>query len=101
MSRRRPGLPVSRAGPGPPLKSEDGSTRKVYVSGVTASNDDTASALFAKIPLFLAVVIALGFVLLAAAFCSVLTPRDRRGHERLHRSARLCLSSSTASAPRC
>src|SRR5271165_1994756 len=55
-------------------KAEAGSTLKVYVGGVTASNDDTASALFAKIPLFLAVVIVLGFVLLAAAFRSLLIP---------------------------
>jgi RND superfamily putative drug exporter len=54
--------------------AEAGSTLKVYVGGVTASNDDTASALFAKIPLFLAVVIVLGFVLLAAAFRSPLIP---------------------------
>jgi putative drug exporter of the RND superfamily len=55
-------------------EAEAGSTLKVYVGGVTASNDDTASALFAKIPLFLAVVIVLGFVLLAAAFRSLLIP---------------------------
>ncbi len=51
-----------------------GSGLRVYVGGVTASNDDTAAALLAKIPLFLAVVIALGFVLLAAAFRSLLIP---------------------------
>ena len=54
--------------------AERGSSLKVYVGGVTASNDDTAAALLAKIPLFLAVVIALGFVLLAAAFRSLLIP---------------------------
>ncbi len=51
-----------------------GSGLRVYVGGVTASNDDTAAALLAKIPLFLAVIIALGFVLLAAAFRSLLIP---------------------------
>lgn len=71
---RRPGLPVPRAGPGPPLKERGRQHPEGLVSGVTASNDDTASALFAKIPLFLAVVMALGFVLLAVAFCSLLTP---------------------------
>ena len=54
--------------------AERGSSLKVYVGGITASNDDTAAALLAKIPLFLAVVIALGFVLLAAAFRSLLIP---------------------------
>ena len=55
-------------------EAEAGSTLKVDVGGVTASNDDTTSGLFAKIPLFLAVVIVLGFVLLAAAFRSLLIP---------------------------
>jgi putative drug exporter of the RND superfamily len=55
-------------------RAEQGSGLKVYVGGVTASNDDTASALLSKIPLFLAVVIGLGFVLLAAAFRSLLIP---------------------------
>jgi RND superfamily putative drug exporter len=55
-------------------RAEAGSGLKVYVGGLTASNDDTASALFAKIPLFLGVVIALGFVLLAAAFRSLVIP---------------------------
>jgi RND superfamily putative drug exporter len=55
-------------------RAEAGSDLKVYVGGLTASNDDTASTLFSKIPLFLAVVIALGFVLLAAAFRSLVIP---------------------------
>jgi len=55
-------------------RAEAGSSLKVYVGGITASNDDTASTLFAKIPLFLGVVIALGFVLLAAAFRSLVIP---------------------------
>jgi RND superfamily putative drug exporter len=55
-------------------RAENGSTLKVYVGGVTASNDDMAAGLFSKIPLFLAVVITLGFVLLAAAFRSLLIP---------------------------
>jgi RND superfamily putative drug exporter len=55
-------------------RAEAGSSLKVYVGGLTASNDDTASTLFAKIPLFLGVVIALGFVLLAAAFRSLVIP---------------------------
>jgi RND superfamily putative drug exporter len=55
-------------------RAETGSTLKVYVGGLTASNDDTANTLLGKIPLFLAVVIALGFVLLAVAFRSLVIP---------------------------
>jgi RND superfamily putative drug exporter len=40
----------------------------VYVSGATATFDDFASLLNSKLPLFITVIIALGFVLLLVAF---------------------------------
>jgi RND superfamily putative drug exporter len=48
--------------------AESGTTMTVYVSGATAVFDDFASLLNSKLPLFIAVIIALGFVLLLVAF---------------------------------
>jgi RND superfamily putative drug exporter len=46
----------------------------VYVGGFTASTSDLATALFNKLPMFLLVIIVLGFVLLTLAFRSVVIP---------------------------
>ncbi len=48
--------------------------RVVYVGGLTAIFADFASGVSAKLPLFVGVVVALAFVLLAAAFRSLLIP---------------------------
>ncbi|MER6530864.1 MMPL family transporter [Streptomyces sp. NPDC001508] len=55
-------------------QAEQGTSMKVYVGGVTASNDDFASVLMGKLPLFLLLIAALGFVLLTVAFRSLLIP---------------------------
>ncbi|MDH6622334.1 RND superfamily putative drug exporter [Streptomyces sp. LBL] len=54
--------------------AEQGSDLQVYVGGVTASNADFASTLTSKIPLFLGLIVILGFVLLTLAFRSLLIP---------------------------
>ncbi|MFJ9118742.1 MMPL family transporter [Streptomyces sp. NPDC102394] len=56
----------------PPV--ERGTSLKVYVGGTTASNDDFASVLLAKLPVFVLVIAALGFLLLTVAFRSLLVP---------------------------
>ncbi|MFF8392362.1 MMPL family transporter [Streptomyces sp. NPDC016172] len=55
-------------------EAEQGTSMKVYVGGVTASNDDFASVLMGKLPLFVLVIAALGFLLLTVAFRSLLIP---------------------------
>jgi RND superfamily putative drug exporter len=54
--------------------AEQGTTMKVYVGGVTAIFDDFAGVLTGKLPLFLGVIIALGFLLLLVAFRSIVVP---------------------------
>ncbi|MFJ7297931.1 MMPL family transporter [Streptomyces collinus] len=54
--------------------AERGTAMKVYVGGVTASNDDFASVLMGKLPIFVLVIAALGFLLLTVAFRSLLIP---------------------------
>jgi RND superfamily putative drug exporter len=54
--------------------AERGNTLKVYVGGQTAIFDDFAGVLTAKIPLFVAVIVGLGFILLLIAFRSVVVP---------------------------
>ncbi|XVQ06822.1 MMPL family transporter [Spirillospora sp. CA-255316] len=54
--------------------AERGTTLQVYVSGQTAIFDDFADMLTGKLPLFLAVIVALGFVLMLLAFRSLLVP---------------------------
>ncbi|MGX9885493.1 MMPL family transporter [Streptomyces sp. NPDC002276] len=56
----------------PPL--EKGTSMHVYIGGTTASNDDFASVLVGKLPMFLAVIAVLGFLLLTIAFRSLLVP---------------------------
>jgi RND superfamily putative drug exporter len=51
-----------------------GTSMKVYVGGQTAIFDDFADVLTGKIPLFITVIVGLGFVLLLIAFRSVLVP---------------------------
>ncbi|MFK0110892.1 MMPL family transporter [Streptomyces sp. NPDC091217] len=55
-------------------RAEQGTSMKVYVGGLTASNDDFASVLMGKLPLFVGVIAVLGFLLLTVAFRSLLIP---------------------------
>src|SRR5262245_35916900 len=54
--------------------AEKGTTLKVYVGGQTAIIDDFAAVLSHKIPLFIGVIVGLGFILLLVAFRSVVVP---------------------------
>jgi RND superfamily putative drug exporter len=54
--------------------AERGTTMTVYVGGATAIFNDFAGVLTGKVPLFLGVIIALGFILLLVAFRSLLVP---------------------------
>ncbi len=54
--------------------AEQGTTMHAYVGGQTAIFEDFASVLYGKLPLFIGVIIALGFVLLLFAFRSLVVP---------------------------
>jgi RND superfamily putative drug exporter len=54
--------------------AERGSTMHAYVGGQTAIFKDFSTVLFGKLPLFIGVIIALGFVLLLFAFRSLVVP---------------------------
>jgi RND superfamily putative drug exporter len=54
--------------------TEKGSTLTAHVGGVTATNIDFAHVLTDKLPIFIAVVVLLAFVLLMAVFRSLLIP---------------------------
>jgi RND superfamily putative drug exporter len=54
--------------------SETGSTLRVYIGGDTATFADFANVLGSKLPLFVAVVVLLSFVLLVVVFRSLLLP---------------------------
>jgi RND superfamily putative drug exporter len=54
--------------------AEQGTAMQVYVGGQTAIFDDFADVLTGKIPLFITVIVGLGFILLLIAFRSVLVP---------------------------
>ena len=54
--------------------AERGTSMKVYVGGQTAIFDDFADVLTGKIPLFITVIVGLGFILLLIAFRSVVVP---------------------------
>ena len=54
--------------------AENGSGLKVLVGGATAIFDDFASIITSKLPLFIGVIVALGFVLLFIAFRSFVVP---------------------------
>ncbi|MER7175841.1 MMPL family transporter [Streptomyces mesophilus] len=55
-------------------KAERGTSLEAYVGGITASYDDFAEVIVAKLPLFVGVVIGLGCVLLLLAFRSIGIP---------------------------
>jgi RND superfamily putative drug exporter len=55
-------------------RAEAGTDLRVYVGGTTATNIDFANALTSKLPIFLAIIAALGFLLLTLAFRSLLVP---------------------------
>ncbi|MCW2527988.1 MAG: hypothetical protein JWM76_2848 [Pseudonocardiales bacterium] len=54
--------------------AEQGSSLRVHVGGVTATDIDFSHVLSQKLPLFIAVVVLLAFVLLMAVFRSLLIP---------------------------
>jgi len=54
--------------------SEKGTSLQVHVGGITAIYSDFASVIGSKLPLFLAVIIGLGFLILMVAFRSLLIP---------------------------
>ncbi|GAB3266267.1 MMPL family transporter [Kineosporia babensis] len=54
--------------------AESGTTMDVYVGGATAIFDDFADELTSQLPLFIGVIIGLGFLLLLIAFRSVVVP---------------------------
>jgi RND superfamily putative drug exporter len=54
--------------------AESGSSLKVLVGGSTAIFDDFAAIISSKLPLFIGVIIALGFLLLFIAFRSLVVP---------------------------
>jgi RND superfamily putative drug exporter len=54
--------------------AEKGSTMRAYVGGQTAIFEDFATVLFHKLPLFIGVIIVLGFLLLLVAFRSLVVP---------------------------
>ncbi|WP_419997339.1 MMPL family transporter [Streptomyces boninensis] len=54
--------------------AEKGTSMDVSVGGITAINKDFASVVMDKLPLFIGVIIALGFVLLLVAFRSLVVP---------------------------
>jgi RND superfamily putative drug exporter len=54
--------------------AEKGTTLKVYVGGLTAIFDDFAAVIAGKLPLFVGVIVGLGFILLLLAFRSLLVP---------------------------
>jgi len=54
--------------------AEQGTSLQVYVGGTTAIFDDFANVLTSKLPLFIGVIILLGFLLLTLAFRSLLVP---------------------------
>jgi putative drug exporter of the RND superfamily len=55
-------------------RAEAGTGLRVYVGGTTATSIDMANALTSKLPLFLAIIAVLGFLLLTLAFRSLLVP---------------------------
>jgi RND superfamily putative drug exporter len=55
-------------------RAETGTTLAVHVGGTTATSQDFSQVLNSKMPQFVAVVIALAFLLLAAVFRSLLIP---------------------------
>jgi RND superfamily putative drug exporter len=54
--------------------AEKGTSLQVHVGGLTAIFDDFASVLSSKLPMFIGVIVMLGFILLMIAFRSLLIP---------------------------
>ena len=54
--------------------AEKGTSLQVHVGGVTATNIDFARVLTSKLPVFIAIVVILAFILLSAVFRSLLIP---------------------------
>ncbi|AUH41028.1 MMPL family transporter [Streptomyces sp. CMB-StM0423] len=54
--------------------AQEGTSLDVHVGGVTAINKDFASVITGKLPLFVGIIVALGFVLLLVAFRSLVVP---------------------------
>ena len=54
--------------------AEQGTSLQVLVGGSTAITNDFASVMMAKLPLFVAIIVAFGFLLLFVAFRSLLIP---------------------------
>ena len=65
---------ITRLRQGPIPAAEHGTALRVYVGGTTAVFGDFATVISHKLPLFLAVIIAFGFLLLLLAFRSLLIP---------------------------
>jgi putative drug exporter of the RND superfamily len=55
-------------------EAETGTSLQAHVGGTTATNIDFASVLLDKLPIFIAVVVILAFILLSAVFRSLLIP---------------------------
>src|SRR5215467_1913006 len=55
-------------------KAEQGTSLKVYVGGITAIFNDFSKVLTGKLPLFIGVIVGLGFLLLLIAFRSIVVP---------------------------
>jgi putative drug exporter of the RND superfamily len=64
LDRLRAGVP----------QAEAGSTLAIHIGGTTAANEDYSQDLSAKLPLFVAIVVGLAFLLLAIVFRSLLIP---------------------------
>ena len=75
--------------------AEKGTKLRVYVGGITAIFGDFASVLTGKLPLFIGVIILLGFLLLLLAFRSLVVPltaaadEPRRGRSLVRRRRRV------------
>lgn len=54
--------------------AEQGTSLQVLVGGATATTDDFASIVMSKLPLFVGIIVAFGFLLLFIAFRSLLIP---------------------------
>ena len=78
--------------------AEQGTGLHVLVGGTTAIFDDFAAIISAKLPLFIGVIIGLGFVLLLIAFRSLLVPATAARHEPARRRAPRSASSSPSSS---
>jgi putative drug exporter of the RND superfamily len=55
-------------------RTEAGSTLAIHIGGTTAQNEDYTQDLSAKLPLFVAIVVGVAFILLAVVFRSLLIP---------------------------